>query len=266
MFKCNQCQSMFFPLRTNKNCIRKFCSVACSSKHSTKRQIKKCLYCKTNTLNPKFCCKSCRASHLNTGRILSDSTKLKIRTTLLAKYEKVSVEYLGEYTRIYLCKCKFTGKTWYSKTVKTIHPDIIDTKKQYSYQCRFNFGISSYPDWFQTASGLIQNHGWYSTPGSRKGIKNINGISRDHMYSVTHGFKNNVDPCIISHPANCQLMQHVANQSKNTQCSLSLLDLMAKIEEFDKMYPASPFRFERKIADLEFAVMPSFTTDLRGTL
>jgi len=51
---------------------------------------------------------------------------------------------------------------------------------------------------------------------------NLKGISRDHMYSVSQGFQNNVDPTIISHPANCQLLIHTENQSKGDKSKITL--------------------------------------------
>ena len=109
-------------------------------------------------------------------------------------------------------------------------------KKEYTYSCQFRFGISSYPEWFSDASSLIGEYGWYSTPGSRNGETNLNGISRDHLFSITDGWLNGVPPKLIRHPANCKLLPHKENQSKNKKSKITLEELYQRIEEFDRMY------------------------------
>lgn len=54
------------------------------------------------------------------------------------------------------------------------------------------------------------------------------------MLSITHGFKNNIDPQIIKHPANCQLLRHTDNSSKYIRCSISIENLLQKIKEWDQ--------------------------------
>lgn len=56
------------------------------------------------------------------------------------------------------------------------------------------------------------------------------------MYSIMEGYKNNIDPKIISHPANCKLMIHNENVSKNFRCSINIIDLKEKIIKWDKKY------------------------------
>jgi hypothetical protein len=217
------------------------------------------------TRNNKYCSRSCSATVNNSNRIVTEEQKNKtsesvkqflfslsdeeylnyIRSTHpnknISKIEelrirKIPQDIVGEYTKIYLCTCKYTGKLWYSTTIKQIHPSCINSKKDYSYQCRFNFSISKYNEWFLYTSELINKYGWYSTPGSRSGIKNLNGCSRDHLYSVSDGFKNNVDPKIISHPANCDIKPHSINQIKNSKSSITLEELMSRIERFENIY------------------------------
>ena len=255
MLKCIKCQILFKPARTNNKSPQKFCSRQCSVDYRTQiKTVNKCLHCQKDTLNPKFCNNSCAALHTNPGRIHTPETKNKIRNKLTkpkritlkntANPNLLTFEICGEYTRIYLCRCKHTNIQWYSPNIRSIHPSCINNYQTYSYLCKFNFGISSYPGWFTNASSLISEHGWYSTPGSRKGKKNLNGISRDHMISISFGFKNNIDPSIIAHPANCKLMNHSENSSKKTDCSLTFEELLKRIVDFNEMYTASTFGIE----------------------
>jgi len=191
--------------------------------------------------NKKFCSRKCGNGHSYT-----ESHKNKLLATLAEKTtisnqfgshkRKTKFDVVGPYTKIFLCTCKYSGIKWYSTTVKQIHPDLARTKKEYTYSCQFRFGISMYPDWFVNASELITKHGWYSTPGSKKGIKNTNGISRDHLYSVTDGWINKVSPAIIRHPANCSLIPHTENQSKHKKSKITLDELYCRIEKFNLMY------------------------------
>lgn len=279
MLKCNHCQSIFIPKRTNNKNPQKFCSMLCSSESSRTRSKHKCDVCDNITTNPKFCSQSCaakfnNAQRLDNGYTVTKEHKLKTSASLKGKYKGnpidnrlkwttptnniIFYEITGPFTKLYLCKCKFTGTYFVSKTLKTILPRLARTKKEYSYACRFTFGISSYPEWFSCASTLISEFGWYSTPGSaRSGKLNTTGISRDHMVSMSYGFKNNIPPHIISHPANCELLQHTNNQHKNKKCSISIEELYIRIEKFNALYPASPFGVEPKPLVLETSVPPA---------
>ena len=102
---------------------------------------------------------------------------------------------------------------------------------KYRQECQFKFGIRDYPDEFDFK--LIEEHGWYS---AKNRGNNMNGVSRDHMYSVKEGFLNNVDPKIISHPANCRLILQSENASKCDSSSITLEELLQRIDSWNKKY------------------------------
>jgi hypothetical protein len=52
------------------------------------------------------------------------------------------------------------------------------------------------------------------------------------MYSVHHGWKNNIDPIIISHPANCEIMFGIENIRKRTNSSISIEELVERIKNW----------------------------------
>ena len=56
------------------------------------------------------------------------------------------------------------------------------------------------------------------------------------MFSVREGFELNIDPKIISHPANCQLLIHSQNISKHKKSSITLEELLKRIEDFNERY------------------------------
>ena len=109
--------------------------------------------------------------------------------------------------------------------------DTNESKHYYRIQCKFHFNLSDFPDEFDFS--LIEKYGWYK---AKNHGNNLNGVSRDHMYSIMEGYRNHVDPKIISHPANCRLVQHNDNVSKLDASVISLEDLLKRIEEWDKKY------------------------------
>lgn len=100
----------------------------------------------------------------------------------------------------------------------------------YRMLCKFTFNIYDYPNYFNL--DLITTHGIYSPSNSNK--PNMGGISRDHMISVKYGFTNNIDPFFLSHPANCALVLQTMNSSKKTKCTLTLEELIERIDQWDE--------------------------------
>ena len=49
-----------------------------------------------------------------------------------------------------------------------------------------------------------------------------------------------VDPYILSHPANCQLIQQSKNASKHDKCNITLDSLKEKIKEWNSKYGVYP--------------------------
>lgn len=223
-------------------------------------QMNHCLHCGKETTNLKFCSRSCSAKETNKfhsvesrnqqkvsikNRMNSKPAKNKkgifIPWVLRSVKEQMTNKHLfynfvgGQYTRVYLCTCKYSNQLFYSTTAKQIHPNLSRDKKEYSYSCQFRFGISKYPLWFTNASELITKYGWYSTPGSRNGIKNTNGISRDHLYSITDGWINKIPSETIRHPANCDLIPHKENQRKNRKSKITIEELYQRIILFNSL-------------------------------
>ena len=61
---------------------------------------------------------------------------------------------------------------------------------------------------------------------------NLDGVSRDHMLSVKDWFINGIDPAVISHPANCDLVLHRANQRKRSDSSITVEELLDRIKKW----------------------------------
>jgi hypothetical protein len=59
------------------------------------------------------------------------------------------------------------------------------------------------------------------------------GYELDHKFSKYKGFLNNIDPAIISHPANLEMIEKSQNRSKSSKCSITLETLLESIYKFD---------------------------------
>lgn len=198
----------------------KFCSRSCSASHGNKNRVYaqaksiKCKVCGVKTTNPKFCSRSCSATYNNIGKVRNKVVKRK------------------NYTRKYKEKyCKGCNKLFKGKHKQYCRACKSKYYKLYRPSCEFKFNPEDYCDWFDCAK--IQKHGKYSP--SNKG-NNLKGVSRDHMVSVKYGFENNISSDIIKHPANCNLMEHGENISKHTDCSITIDELLLRIKKFNKLY------------------------------
>lgn len=209
-----------------------------------------------------FCSQTCSGKFNSTGRILSKETKNKISNKLDGyKHSKESVEkrsgknngkwidgrslnkkvksariikifIKNKEVKVKLRSCKFCNNFKIDKKHKSICEDCrFYYYKAYRPSCEFRFALSKYPGEFDI--DLIKINGWYS-PSNKD--NNLQGVSRDHLYSVKDGFINKVDPFIISHPANCKLVIHTDNQKKNVKSEISLEELFERIKIWNLKY------------------------------
>lgn len=99
-----------------------------------------------------------------------------------------------------------------------------DQKKLYKLECKFDFCPYNEPQIL--GYELLSTYTFTKCGGP-------NSLHRDHMYSIADGWKNNVDPKIISHPANCQIMFSLENIKKYTKSSITLEELKEKINHWE---------------------------------
>lgn len=131
------------------------------------------------------------------------------------------------------CGIVFNKKTKFCKNScrREFDRKNMDGYQKYRSDCNFKFNLSDYKDEFDFS--LIEKYGWYSPTNKND---NIGGVSRDHMLSVREGFEMGIDPYLISHPANCRLMVHSENISKNKKSIISIDELIERINKFEEKY------------------------------
>lgn len=224
---CTHCGKLFeADSREHNRGNAKYCSRECSHQ-AKKRPAKQCPVC--GTLHRKegdHCSRRCG----NTGRKHTEETKQLISSSMRILRDQVC-QYCGtqfQNTRIH----KYCSVNCSHSARKDNYRKNRNQQLNYRHDCRFQFALNEYPDEFDFT--LIEQHGWY-TAKNRGG--NTNGVSRDHMVSVKWGYENGIDPSIISHPANCQLLRHNENVSKGKKNAITIDELMVRISEWDKKYP-----------------------------
>lgn len=183
----------------------------------------------------QFCSRKCANSKIQTVELNAKrSSKLSGRKLTeehrknLCKngYPKTKEKYCLHCDKLFLSR-KESQQFCSNKCWQDNNKLIMDDWHRYRLDCAFKFNVFDYPNYYDLT--MIEKFGWYSA--ANRG-NNLSGVSRDHMYSIKDGFRNNVDPSIIAHPANCCLMLHKDNNEKKTKSSITLEELILKIKNF----------------------------------
>lgn len=234
-----------------------------SNKANVKRQNAESLYMSTpkhcvecDSILPfvkkdnQFCSNSCSAKQSN---------RLRTETGWASSFEhrkKTSEKLTGRtyvepviVSQICLCGIEFSytkignkNRKYCSKSCATKYSPSHIKKREtarnnrtalvnYRSDCSFKFVLNDFPEEFDFS--LIEKYGWYKA--KNKG-NNLYGVSRDHIVSVRYGYDNQIDPAIISHPANCKLVRHSENVSKGIKCDMTIEMLLEKIKQWEIKY------------------------------
>ncbi len=229
---CQYCNKVFMVQVGSKG---KFCSLSCGT--SFRNQQSKKLHENRYLESPKKCqcCGSTLSYQQRNNKYCSNSCAAKVTNYVPRKRGPTAKEeYL--FSKVNFLLCEKTNQ-WYSNrnpdgSFRRCSPYIKTEKQKYYMAARFKFNVYHFPNKFDI--DLINKYGWYSCPGKKRknAAKNINGVSRDHLISVSYGFKNNIDPAIISHPANCQIVLHSENKRKSESCKITLEELLERIKNW----------------------------------
>ena len=58
----------------------------------------------------------------------------------------------------------------------------------------------------------------------------------DHKYSISNGFENNIDPFIIAHPSNLEIISKKKNLKKSSKNSIDIIILIEDIQLFGEIF------------------------------
>lgn len=204
-------------------------------------QTRTCIKCQTefvvqlNSDPKKFCSRSCSASYNNSATPRNSKQANEKRSSSLkgriSPKRQIGSPYIfrknveGPYSKLYYNTCAKTGKVFIAPSYRKYSSEAIySNRKLYADSCRFTFNAYDYP--FIEGFEQLDKIKWYHP------IKNPNGVSRDHLFSVSDGWDNHVDPEIMKHPANCRFVPHIVNQQKRAKSIITLEELMIRIEGF----------------------------------
>lgn len=194
----------------------RFCNEKCARGFSTKNikgyKKSKCIDCSTDILIKK---QSPHISRCNRCKILNNKEKYK-------KW------YLSNKS-----KCKYCGGIIEKKYRSICEKCSYDYYNIYRIRCNFSFDISIYKNEFNL--NLLYSNGVYK---AKNRGDNFNGVVKDHIFSVNDSYKISLNPLIVSHPANCELLIHVNNLKKGKKSKITLKELLTKIKYFEKKYPS----------------------------
>ena len=209
--------------------------------------------------NNGFCSRKCASSRSQTEEIKKqksiklkrpEKTSIRIKDCIQCNHKFISSEIKGNEKAKLCDKCKSIRAAPKLKMCCICSATPAKHHGKYCLQCSpnlsiyrsrasFNFNVYDYPQEFELS--LVEQHGWYSPNGYKRRNKtpNLNGVSRDHLYSVLDGFENKINPEIISHPANCKIMIHNGPNSNNTKksnSSITLEELLVRIDIWEIKY------------------------------
>lgn len=174
----------------------------------------------------KTCSSHCAAllSDMHTDKKIKNE---KISKTLTKKKDIYKCQYCGKtflssVKRKYCCRhCAAKGRFLKNKSFK----------KEYKLCCTFCFALNEFSNEYDFS--LIEKYGWYK---AKNHGNNLNGVSRDHIFSCENGYNELIDPYLISHPANCQLLRHSDNSSKYIKSDISFDELLERIRIWHDKY------------------------------
>ena len=202
------------------------------TKELYEKKLKFCLNPKCNKIlsyekrRNSFCSQSCSTSFTNIGRVVTNETKK--RMSISHKNKLVNKTIKCKNCDILIEK-KIRKKFCSDNCKKQNNQKDMTEFAKYKQETNFKFSLNDYPNEFDFS--LIEKYGWYK-PKNRG--NNLSGVSRDHMLSVKDGFNKGINPKLLSHPANCKLMIHNENVSKNKKSILTYNQLLERIEMWDK--------------------------------
>ena len=158
----------------------------------------------------------------------SNDTKIKIKNTWDAK-RKPKIAKIKVPRKIHQRTCICCGRidetTGHFQSEKCMY---CNDSLTYRESCKFTFNIKNYPNEFNLM--LLSKYGMFNPR------TNQSGVSKDHMLSISYGKEHKIDPAIMSHPANCNLMLQSENKTKQHHSSITLSELVIRIAEWDLKY------------------------------
>lgn len=182
----------------------------------------------------KFCNHSCKAKFNNRKR--PKSIYKKQAETLKKKYKEHPELIINRknwpYCKVIFKICPTCNNAFRAKKGNQIYCSKLcqanNSAKKYRQASKFYLNPNEYPELFNIE--LIEKYGWYQP--TNKPNSNLTGVCWDHLYRISDGFKSNVAPEIISHPANAELVPFSINRQR-AESLITLEELYERIKQWN---------------------------------
>jgi len=192
----------------------------------------------------------------------SPELKKKMKSTMIQKYgvehsfhsDTIKQKALNTWIKKYGVDNPFKSSNIKEK-IKQVLKDRygVDNSANVNPEIRVNKGIKTkiergwiIPDEFLSDYQIYRKKVKRLTETTYKTYKNIinpnnlervtngkNGYQLDHKYSIIEGFLNNVEPKIISHHRNLQMIEWGSNRAKSKRCDIDLEQLKNEIKSYE---------------------------------
>jgi hypothetical protein len=192
----------------------------------------------------------------------SPELKKKMKSTMIQKYgvehpfhsDTIKQKALNTWIKKYGVDNPFKSSNIKEK-IKQVLKDRygVDNSANVNPEIRVNKGIETkiergwiIPDEFLSDYQIYRKKVKRLTETTYKTYKNIinpnnlervtngkNGYQLDHKYSIIEGFLNNVEPEIISHHCNLQMIEWSSNRAKSKRCDIDLEQLKNEIKSYE---------------------------------
>jgi hypothetical protein len=157
--------------------------------------------------------------------IRNRKNRKKELTKLLELY-KYPFTFLKQIT----CKkCKKLKYISHKATSYYCHKCRTETKPLYWLDCRFKISFQEFPELYDF--NLFNKYGWYQPTSATN--PNVTGVTWDHLYRIADGFKNNIPPEIIKHPANAEMVPFKENHKRSNKSTITLEELYNRISQWE---------------------------------
>ena len=173
----------------------------------------------------KFCSHSCSASFTNKNRTINNRKNASDTPTKNNKRNFCAVTFKQCPT----CNIWYRNKGGNSQYCTPMCNPEFYSKKSYRTQCKFKLSSNQHSELFNLE--LIQKHGWY-VPANHSNPTNLTGVCWDHLYRIEEGYQNRIDPSIMSHPANAELVPWPENKARK-QSLITYEELLRRIHQWD---------------------------------
>jgi hypothetical protein len=222
---------------------RNFCSLTCGAKYQQDLKRKeyllnprKCKVC--NEIIPRkkhenvYCSRSCAASVTNLGRIRTEESKKLMSEKMIAKtpqkekffYTKIVFNTCGSCSNLFTTRLK--------SPMKYCNHCTFHIRPEYRKRCRFKLNNRDHSELFDGL--LIKKYGWYTPPSESS--CNYNGVTWDHLFPIHLGFSSHIDPNVMRHPANAELVpfsENLRRYRKQRNGLITLDQLQGRIASWD---------------------------------